>query len=54
MNNAGRMLQAPIETFTAEMWDAVVDLDLRAPFLLTQALLPLLTRAADPDDRPGW
>lgn len=50
VNNAGRMVQAPIETFTAEMWDAVVDLDLRAPFLLTQALLPLLTRAADPED----
>lgn len=50
VNNAGRMIQAPLEQFTVEQWDAVVDLDLRAPFLITQAFLPLLLKAADPDD----
>lgn len=50
VNNAGRMIQAPFEEFTVEQWDAVVDLDLRAPFLLTQALLPALSKAADLDD----
>lgn len=50
VNNAGRMIQAPLEEFTAEHWDAVVDLDLRAPFLVTQAFLPLLSKAADLDD----
>ena len=50
VNNAGRMIQAPLEEFTVEQWDAVVDLDLRAPFLVTQAFLPLLSKAADPDD----
>lgn len=50
VNNAGRMIQAPLEEFDADQWDAVVDLDLRAPFLLTQALLPALAKAADLDD----
>jgi NAD(P)-dependent dehydrogenase (short-subunit alcohol dehydrogenase family) len=50
VNNAGRMIQAPLEEFTAAQWDAVVDLDLRAPFLVTQAFLPLLRQAADLDD----
>lgn len=50
VNNAGRMIQAPLEEFTAAQFDAVVDLDLRAPFLVTQSFLPLLKQAADLDD----
>jgi NAD(P)-dependent dehydrogenase (short-subunit alcohol dehydrogenase family) len=50
VNNAGRMAQASVEDFTVEQWDDVMDLNLRAPFFLTQALLPLLTAAADLDD----
>jgi NAD(P)-dependent dehydrogenase (short-subunit alcohol dehydrogenase family) len=50
VNNAGRMVQATVEDFTVEQWDDVMNLNLRAPFFLTQALLPLLTVAADLDD----
>jgi NAD(P)-dependent dehydrogenase (short-subunit alcohol dehydrogenase family) len=50
VNNAGRMAQAPLEDFTVEQWDQVMDLNLRAPFFLVQALLPALLAAADPDD----
>lgn len=50
VNNAGRMIQAPLDDFTSRQWDAVVNLDLRAPFLVTQGFLPLLRAAADMDD----
>jgi NAD(P)-dependent dehydrogenase (short-subunit alcohol dehydrogenase family) len=50
VNNAGRMAQAPLEDFTVEQWDQVMDLNLRAPFFLVQALLPALLAAADADD----
>ncbi len=50
VNNAGRMIQASVETFTVEQWDAVVDLDFRAPFFVVQALLPSLEAAADMND----
>jgi len=44
------MIQEPLESFTVEQWNAVVDLDLRTPFLMTQAFLPDLLKAADLDD----
>lgn len=47
VNNAGRMIQAPVEEFSVDQWDAVIDLDLRAPFFVIQALLPSLEAAAD-------
>ena len=50
VNNAGRMIEENLDEFSVESWDAVVDLDLRAPFLMVQAFLPLLRGAADPDD----
>ena len=42
VNNAGTMYDAPIDDFTEEGWDSVVDLNLKSVFFLTQALLPLL------------
>lgn len=50
VNNAGATWGAPIEEFPAAAWDKVVDLDLKAPFFLTRALLPLLQAAGTPDD----
>lgn len=46
VNNAGTMYDAPIDDFTEEGWDSVVDLNLKSVFFLTQALLPLLRAAA--------
>lgn len=51
VNNAGRMIQAEFGTWTVEQWDQVMNLDLRTPFFLIQALTPLLEAAgslADP------
>ena len=42
VNNAGATWGAPLEEFPAEAWDKVVDLNLKAPFFLTRAFLPLL------------
>ncbi|MFB4319549.1 SDR family oxidoreductase [Actinomadura sp. 21ATH] len=50
VNNAGATWGAPLEEFPAHAWDKVVDLNLKAPFYLTRALLPLLRKAATPDD----
>ena len=50
VNNAGATWGAPIEEFPATAWDKVVDLDLKAPFFLTRAMLPLLEAAGTPDD----
>ncbi|MFC5745191.1 SDR family oxidoreductase [Actinomadura rugatobispora] len=50
VNNAGATWGAPLEEFPAHAWDKVVDLNLKAPFFLTRALLPQLLKAADPDD----
>ena len=41
---------APLAEFPAEAWDKVLDLNVKAPFFLTRALLPLLEAAATPDD----
>ncbi|MFD7454289.1 SDR family oxidoreductase [Kitasatospora sp. NPDC059827] len=50
VNNAGAMWREPLETFPDEAWDAVIDLNLKAPFRLVQALLPALRRAGTADD----
>lgn len=50
VNNAGAMWREPLETFPAEAWDAVVDLNLKSPFWLVQALLPALRKAGTADD----
>ena len=46
VNNAGAAWGAPYEVFPESGWDKVVDLNLKAPFFLTQALTPLLKKAA--------
>jgi NAD(P)-dependent dehydrogenase (short-subunit alcohol dehydrogenase family) len=50
VNNAGATWGAPLTEFPAAAWDKVVDLDLKAPFFLTRALLPLLEAAGTRDD----
>jgi NAD(P)-dependent dehydrogenase (short-subunit alcohol dehydrogenase family) len=50
VNNAGAMWREPLETFPDEAWDSVMDLNLKAPFWLVQALLPALRRAGTADD----
>jgi NAD(P)-dependent dehydrogenase (short-subunit alcohol dehydrogenase family) len=50
VNNAGATWGAPLEEFPASAWDKVVDLNLKAPFFLTRAFLPLLEAAATHDD----
>ena len=42
VNNAGIVIPAPIERTDAGVWDPQIAVNLRAPLLCTQALLPLL------------
>jgi len=50
VNNAGTSIEAPLGKFPRVAFDSVMDLNVTAPFLLTQALLPLLRAAATPED----
>ena len=50
VNNAGATWGAPFGEFPASAWDKVLDLNLKSPFFLTRAFLPLLEAAATPDD----
>ncbi|SEH76925.1 NAD(P)-dependent dehydrogenase, short-chain alcohol dehydrogenase family [Mycolicibacterium rutilum] len=50
VNNAGAMWDEPLATFPDEAWDTVIDLNLKSPFWLVQALLPALRRAGTADD----
>jgi NAD(P)-dependent dehydrogenase (short-subunit alcohol dehydrogenase family) len=50
VNNAGATWGEPLETFPASAWDKVVDLNLKSPFFLTRAFLPLLEKAGTDDD----
>ena len=50
VNNAGATWGAPLSEFPATAWDKVVDLNLKAPFFLTRAFLPLLEAAGTRDD----
>ncbi|MFB0616389.1 SDR family oxidoreductase [Streptomyces sp. AGS-58] len=50
VNNAGAMWLEPLATFPDEAWDTVIDLNLKSPFWLVQALLPALRRAGTADD----
>jgi NAD(P)-dependent dehydrogenase (short-subunit alcohol dehydrogenase family) len=50
INNAGAAWAEPFESHSESGWDKVVDLNLKAIFLLTQALLPLLRKAGTTDD----
>lgn len=50
VNNAGRMIQEPFGEWTVEQWDQVMNLDLRAPFFLIQALAPMLEAGGSLED----
>ena len=55
VNNSGTSWGEPLSRTSGRMnwgWDRVLDLNVKAPFYLTRALLPSLRRAATPDD-PG-
>ena len=46
VNNAGAAWGAPFEEFPESGWDKVMDLNVKGPFFLTQAMYPLLKAAA--------
>ena len=50
VNNAGATWGAPLEKFPEAAWDKVMDINVKGPFFLTQALLPLLEAAATAED----
>ncbi len=50
VNNAGATWGAPLPEFPASAWDRALDLNLKAPFYLTRAFLPLLEAAGTADD----
>jgi NAD(P)-dependent dehydrogenase (short-subunit alcohol dehydrogenase family) len=50
VNNAGAAWGEPLDTYPVSGFDKVMDLNVRAVFLLTQALLPQLRAAASPED----
>jgi NAD(P)-dependent dehydrogenase (short-subunit alcohol dehydrogenase family) len=52
VNNAGAAWAAPFDEFPESGWDKVVDLNLKTPFFLTQALHAALKRAASAE-RPA-
>jgi NAD(P)-dependent dehydrogenase (short-subunit alcohol dehydrogenase family) len=52
VNNAGTLSDAPVDDFSEEQWDDVIDLNLKSPFFLMQKLLPLL-RAGGSAERPS-
>jgi NAD(P)-dependent dehydrogenase (short-subunit alcohol dehydrogenase family) len=50
VNNAGVGWLAPMGEFPEKGWDKVMDLNVKTPFFLTQALIPLLKSGASQDD----
>jgi NAD(P)-dependent dehydrogenase (short-subunit alcohol dehydrogenase family) len=52
VNNAGAAWGAPFDEFPESGWDKVVNLNMKSPFFLTQALAPALRASARPD-RPA-
>ena len=50
VNNAGATWGAPIGEFPEIGWDKIMNINVKAPFFLTQALLPLLEAGATADD----
>ncbi len=49
VNNAGAGWGAPLEEFPEKGWDKVMNLNVKTPFFLTQALLPLLRQGKSAD-----
>jgi NAD(P)-dependent dehydrogenase (short-subunit alcohol dehydrogenase family) len=50
VNNAGATWGEPLEDFPESAWDKVIDLNVKSPFWMVQALLPALRRAGTQDD----
>ena len=50
VNNAGATWGEALETFPDSAWDKVLDLNVKSPFWLVQALLPALRQAGTADD----
>jgi NAD(P)-dependent dehydrogenase (short-subunit alcohol dehydrogenase family) len=50
VNNAGAVWSEDFTTFPEKGWDKVVDLNLKAPFFLSQKCYPLLKAAATTED----
>ncbi len=50
VNNAGAFSASPVEAADPARWDAEMALNLRAPFFLTQGLLPSMRAAVRPGD----
>ena len=50
VNNAGTAWGAPIDTYSADGFDRVLNVNLKGVFVLTQQLLPLLRAAASSSD----
>ena len=48
VNNAGAAWGVPFEEFPESGWDKVMDLNVKSPFFLTQALHPLLKAGGSP------
>ncbi len=42
MNNAGIMINKPIEGYTEKEWDAMIDINLKGGFLMSQAVVPIM------------
>lgn len=49
VNNAGTGWGADLDSYPEKGWDKVMDLNVKTPFFLTQALLPLLRKGAFPN-----
>lgn len=50
VNNAGATWGEPLETFSEQGWDKVVDLNVKSLFFLTRELAPILASAGTGDD----
>ena len=50
VNNAGAAWAEPFEKYSEKGWDKLMDINLKATFLLSQALLPLLKAAGTAED----
>jgi NAD(P)-dependent dehydrogenase (short-subunit alcohol dehydrogenase family) len=50
VNNAGATWGAPLADYPGEAWDKVMTLNVKSPFVLTRALVPVLEAAGTADD----
>ena len=50
VNNAGATWGEPLESFPDSAWDKVLDLNVKSPFWMVQALLPALRQTGTADD----